>query len=206
MLLVGNWHGVLLSGAAVAAVFAFTRTGYLSVGLHGAFYLFAAGVVCGLFGYAGRALAGTVPPWPSWGFWMVALAALVSYVMGSRAAGQEPKARVPWVVPAALVGFTIAAVVVGAIVSFGGTELSVSRLSMVRTVVTCGLALAMAYAGSHWKRGELGWVAYAAIGLGALKLILEDLRFGNAGTLVVSLLAYGAILVALPKVVGARAS
>jgi hypothetical protein len=36
--------------------------------------------------------------------------------------------------------------------------------------------------------------------MGALKLLVEDLRFGNAGTLVVSLLIYGLILTLLPRV------
>ena len=206
LLLAGNWlllnkelQVALLSVAAIVAVLVFTRTGYLSLGIHGTAYLLAAGAVCGLFGYAGRALAGTVPAWPQWSFWLVAAAGLVSYIVGTRASGNEWKARVLWVVPAAVVGFVIAAVVVGGVVSLTASGLSASRLSMVRTVVTCGMALGMAY-GSHWKRAELGWVAYGAIGLGALKLVLEDLRLGNAGTLVVSLLAYGAILVMLPRV------
>jgi hypothetical protein len=55
------------------------------------------------------------------------------------------------------------------------------------------------YAGSRWNRVELGWVAYGAIGLGALKLVVEDLRFGSAGTLMVSLLFYGLILILLPR-------
>ena len=70
---------------------------------------------------------------------------------------------------------------------------------MVRTVVTCVIALGLGYAGSRWNRVELGWVAYGAIGLGALKLVVEDLRFGSAGTLMVSLLFYGLILILLPR-------
>ena len=204
LLLTVNLQVVLLSVAAVVAVLVFTRTGYLSLGIHGTIYLLAAGAACGLFGYAGRTLAGTVPAWPGWSFWVVAVAGLVSYIVGSRVAGNEWKARVLWVVPAAVVGFAAAAVVVAGVVGLAGSGLSASRLSMVRTVVTCGMALGMAYGGSHWKRAELGWVAYGAIGLGALKLVLEDLRFGNAGTLVVSLLAYGAILVMLPRVMRTR--
>jgi len=205
LLLRGNAHVVLLSLAAVAAAMVFTRTGYLSLGIHGTFYVLAAGTVCGLFGYAGRALAGTVPAWPEWSFWVVALAGLAIYVWGTRASGEGWRARALWVVPAAVVGFALAAVVVAGIAGIGAGELSASRLSMVRTVVTCVLALGMAYAGSRWNRVELGWVAYGAIGMGALKLVLEDLRFGNAGTLMVSLLFYGLILILLPRVGRAEA-
>lgn len=206
LLLRGNGQAVLLSAAAVCAVLVFRRTGYLSLGMHGSFYLLAAGAVCGFFVYAGQALAGTVPAWPGWSFWMVAAAGLASYLVGSRSSGKEWNARALWMVPAAVVGFAVAAAVVAGIAGMGAGELSASRLAMVRTVVTCVAALGLAYAGSRWKRAELGWVAYGAIGLGALKLVLEDLRFGNAGTLMVSLLVYGAILVLLPRVMRDKAA
>ena len=194
-----DWQVLLLSIVAVAAVVVFTRTGYLSLGIHGTFYLLAAGIGCGLFGYAGRALAGTVPGWPRWGFWVTSAAGLASYLLGSRASGTGWRARALWVVPAAVVACALAGALVAGIVGIGVGVLSASRLSMVRTVVTCVMALGLGYAGSRWNRVELGWVAYGAIGLGALKLVAEDLRFGNAGTLVVSLLSYGLILILLPR-------
>jgi hypothetical protein len=201
LLCAGNLRALLLSSAAVAAVALFRRTGYLSLGMHATFYLLAASIVCGLFGYAGRALAGTVPAWPEWSFWVVGIAGCASYVIGSPVRGKGWKGRILWVVPATLVGWAIAALLVAAIAAgVGAAELSASRLSMVRTAVTCLMALGLGYAGSRWSRAELGWVAYGAIGLGALKLLLEDLRFGNAGTLMVSLLFYGLILILLPKV------
>lgn len=67
------------------------------------------------------------------------------------------------------------------------------------TVVICGLALALAFLGSRWKRVELRWVAYTAVSFGTLKLLVEDLRYGNAESLVVSLLFYGLILILLPR-------
>jgi hypothetical protein len=93
----------------------------------------------------------------------------------------------------------VAALVVAGIAGLGVAELNASRLSMVRTAVTCVVALGLGYAGSRWNRMELGWLAYGAIALGALKLVLEDLRFGNAGTLMVSLLFYGLVLIWLPR-------
>lgn len=199
LLLNGDLRVVALSLATMAGVAVFTRTKYLSLGIHGTFYLLAAGKQCGLFGYAWAALAGTVPTWPKWSLLVVAVAGLVSYALGSRGPGEGWRARMLWVVPAAVVGSTLAALVVAGIAGLGAGELSASRLSMVRTMVTCGMALALGYAGSRWNRVELGWVAYGAIGLGALKLVVEDLRFGNAGTLMVSLLFYGLILILLPR-------
>jgi hypothetical protein len=49
------------------------------------------------------------------------------------------------------------------------------------------------------KRAELLWVGYVAIAFGALKLLFEDLRFGNAASLVASLLFYGLILILIPR-------
>jgi hypothetical protein len=81
----------------------------------------------------------------------------------------------------------------------GRLELTASRLSVIRTIVNCALALALGFLGSRWKHVELGWVAYAAVAFGTLKLLFEDLRFGNAASLVVSLLFYGLILILLPR-------
>jgi hypothetical protein len=199
LLLNGNFQAVALSVAAMSAVAIFTRTKYLSLGIHGTLYLLAAGVACGLFNYASGALAGKVPTWPEWSFWVVVLAGLVSYVLGSRVSGEGWRARMLWILPAAVVGSALAALAVAGFAGLGPGQLSASRLSMVRTGVTCVIALGLGYAGSRWNRVELGWVAYGAIGLGALKLLVEDLRFGSAGTLMVSLLFYGLILILLPR-------
>lgn len=196
----GNLRAMLLSLAAIGALGLFTQTRYLSLGIHGALYLLAASMACHLFGYAGRALAGTMPAWPEWGVWVVIVAGSLSYIMGSRARGEKRSTGVLWLVPASLVAFALSAVIVVGFAAQKIVALSASRLSMVRTVVTCLMALALGYLGSQWNRVELRWVSYGAIGLGALKLLGEDLRFGNAGTLMVSLLFYGMVLILLPRV------
>ena len=70
---------------------------------------------------------------------------------------------------------------------------------MVCTIVNCTLALSLGLLGSRCNHVELGWVAYAAVAFGTLKLLFEDLRFGNAASLVVSLLFYGLVLILLPR-------
>lgn len=187
--------------AAVAAAFVYTRTAKLSLGMHASLYLAAAAAVSPLPLYAESALAGSVPSSPDWRLSLVALSALLCYVIGSRYAEAQAKRRLLWVIPAVLVGFTSAALVVVALVGFatGRYALDASHLSVIRTVVNCVLALALGYLGSTWKRVELGWVAYAAVAFGTLKLLFEDLRFGNAASLVVSLLFYGLVLILLPK-------
>ncbi len=187
--------------AAVAAVFGYTRTAKLSLGLHASFYLAAATAVSPLASYVASALAGKVPAAPDWGVWIVAVSAVLCYAIGSRASVDQGKRRLLWVVPAGIAGFATAALVVVAIVWLAASraELTASRLSVIRTIVNCALALALGFLGSYWKRIELGWVAYAAVAFGTLKLLFEDLRFGNAASLVVSLLFYGLILILLPR-------
>jgi len=65
--------------------------------------------------------------------------------------------------------------------------------------MTCSVALILTFCGSRLKRPELLWVAYVAIAFGTLKLLFEDLRFGNAASLVASLLFYGLILILIPQ-------
>jgi hypothetical protein len=193
--------------AAVAAAFVYARNGKLSLGIHASFYLAAACIASGLPIWAASALAGTVPGAPNSGVWILAVSAALCYVLGSQkaqvehAAQDQPRRRLLWVLPAAVVGFAAAALAVVAIVGLAASrvELNASRLSVVRTVVNCALALSLGFLASRWEHLELGWVAYAAVAFGTLKLLFEDLRFGNAASLVVSLLFYGLILILLPR-------
>ena len=187
--------------AAVAAAFVYTRTHKLSVGLHISFYLAAATVVSSLPIYVGNALAGTVPSAPDWDVWILVASAALCYAIASRVLEDQGKRRLLGVVPVTVVGFSAAALAVVTIASLsaGRMELNASRLSVIRTVVNCALALALGFLCSRTKYVELGWVAYAAVAFGTLKLLFEDLRFGNAASLVVSLLCYGLILILLPR-------
>jgi len=187
--------------AAVAAAFVYTRTHKLSVGLHTSFYLAAATAVSSLPAYVGSALAGTVPSVPDWDVWIMVVSAALCYAIASRVREDRRRRRLLWVVPATVVGFSAAALAVVTIASLsaGRMELNASRLSVIRTVVNCALALALGFLCSRTKNVELAWVAYAAVAFGTLKLLFEDLRFGNAASLVVSLLFYGLILILLPR-------
>jgi hypothetical protein len=192
---------IFLSLSSVAATALYARTAKLSLGLHASFNLIAAGAISPLPLYAANALAGTVPSAPDWQISLVALSALACYVAGSRHPEAEIKRRLLWIVPGAVISFTIAALAIAAIVELIAPHLTLdaSRLSVIRTVVNCALALALAFLCLRLHRVELGWLAYASVAFGTLKLLFEDLRFGNAASLVVSLLFYGLVLILLPK-------
>ena len=202
LLFPANFQVPILCLMAAAASFVYTRTRKLSLGMHASFYLVAAAAVSALPAYAESALAGSVPAAPGWTVWMVVISAGVCYATGLWGGKDQGKRQFLWMVPAALVGFAGAALAVAALVWLftSRVQANASRLAVVRTIVNCALAMALGFLGSRWKRVELGWVAYAAVVFGTLKLLFEDLRFGNAASLVVSLLFYGLILILLPRI------
>jgi hypothetical protein len=208
LLLPANLQIPFLCVAAAAATSVYTRTRKLSLGMHASFYLAAATAVSTLPAYAAESLAGNVPGLPDWRVWIVALTAALCYGIGASTEQDQGHRRLLWVTPAALVGFTAAALAIAAIVGLASRqiELAASSLSVIRTVVICAVALTLGLLGSLQRRIELAWLAYAAVALGTLKLLVEDLRFGNAASLVVSLLFYGLILILLPRVAKRRES
>jgi hypothetical protein len=191
-----------LCSAAAAATLVYTRTRKLSLGMHASFYLAAATAVSTLPAYAADAVAENVPGIPDWRVWIVAITAALCYGIGASTYQDQGRRRLLWVTPAALVAFTGASLAIVAIVGLVSRhlELAASSLSVIRTVVICAVALTLGFLGSLQRRIELAWLAYAAVALGTLKLLMEDLRFGNAASLVVSLLFYGLILILLPRV------
>ena len=190
-----------LAVAAALATYLYTRTRKLSLGMHASFYLSAGVAVSSLPVYAADALAQDVAGTPDWRVWVILTSASVCYVIGSRSTEDQRRRRMLWLIPAAVAGFTVTALAVVAIVHLASIygALNASILSMIRTAVICAVALALGFLGAHGKRVELGWLAYITVGLGTLKLFLEDLRFGNAASLVVSLFFYGLILILLPR-------
>ena len=68
-----------------------------------------------------------------------------------------------------------------------------------RTVVLAAGAVLIAWAGSHWKRLQVTPLLYPVLVLGAYRLLMLDLRQDSKSALVLSLLAYGAALILVPR-------
>jgi hypothetical protein len=200
LLLPGEFQIPFLCTAALLTAVLYTRTANLSLGLHASFYLAAAASVSSLPAYVWNSLAGNVPASPDWRAWTVALSAALCYAVESRNEMDRDRRRLLWLLPAGIAAFTVAGWTVAATVraASGQIELAASHLSMIRTVVICLLALVLGIA-SRRRHLELRWIAYAAVAVGTLKLVLEDLRFGNPASLVVSFVFYGLILILLPR-------
>jgi len=191
--------------AAVAAIGLGVRMRSAALDLHGVVYLAGAVTASGLLAYGGRALAGVLPPAPGALPILAAAAALLSTALVSRYPGERSGERLLRLLPAVVAVYAIAALAVGALVRViapGGAP-TLPQLSVIRTLVTCAAALLLASGGARFERRELVWMAYAAAVLGSLKLVLEDLRFGNTQSLAASLLIYGAVLILIPRLVRA---
>jgi hypothetical protein len=204
LLLPGPLPALWLALAAVAAVSIGVRWPRMTISFHGAVFVAAAAVVSGLLEYAGRALAGDLPPGsPGWRILITAAATGVCYAIAARSLPEKD----PWTqrllrlvlaAPAAFVAAALA-VILCALALTLVTSMSPPLLAATRTLVMCLAALALALAGSRWKRIELAWLAYAFIAFCTVKLLFEDLRSGSAGSLAASLFFYGMAWVLVPR-------
>jgi len=75
----------------------------------------------------------------------------------------------------------------------------VSQVAVIRTLITCVVALALAFSGSRWQRTELVWIAYGILGLVTAKLLFEDLQHGHPGSTAVSIFLYAVTLILVPR-------
>jgi len=201
LLFPSNASALVFCLLGAGAVLLYRRNGDLGVALHASLYLAAAAVLSPFVSFAREALASAVPGLPHWTVWIVLASALFCYWIAPHSAGENWRRRLLWLIPAGLasVGFTALAVALLHALMSNRFALTPSHTAGIRTIATCFVALALGFLASRFKRPELGWLAYGAVGLGALKLFVEDLRFGNAASLVVSLLFYGLILIFLPR-------
>ncbi|MGB9407947.1 MAG: hypothetical protein WCA89_10440, partial [Terracidiphilus sp.] len=72
-------------------------------------------------------------------------------------------------------------------------------IAFIRTLALCALALALAFAGSRWRRIELTRIAYATLALVAAKLLFEDLRQGRLEFIAASIFLFAITLIAVPR-------
>jgi hypothetical protein len=191
----------LLSVAAILATLAGVRTDRLTLEFHGLLYLAAAAFASGLLEYAVRALAGTFPNAPGWMVWLVAASVLLCYAVGGRFPGELWKQRLIRLLSAILAASAAATLLVSALVWLAAVVITpgVSHIAVIRTLITCALALTLAFAGSRWHHVELVWTAYGTLALVTAKLLFEDLPHGHSGSIAVSISLYAVALIIVPR-------
>jgi hypothetical protein len=135
-------------------------------------------------------------------------AAIGSAILLLGSAGEETIARrTAWVLFVGLAGWNgtgmLAWLLSTAIAGFAARGPLSATLA---TVLLCSLALTVAWIGRRRVRSELVWLVPPLLMLTAYKLLAEDLRHGQTWTMVVSLLAFGAVLLMLPRLLQKRCS
>ncbi len=192
------------ASAAVWSVLAIAclAAGRLHLSWYGCLYLLSAVVASDAFNEATRSVLGGADTHvvlvPVLG---AAAVALVCYLLALRNSPNR-------IVRAILAGFafwllsgTVAAVLTTLYHELFGAVASHAYCATLRTGVLAAGAVALSFAIILWKRTELVPLIFVAMGFGAYRLLLIDLRQDTKPALVLSLLVYGAALMFLPRLV-----
>jgi hypothetical protein len=80
-----------------------------------------------------------------------------------------------------------------------GLTADLARLAAARTVVAVAIAFSLALVRRRLERPELTWIAWLALALGGVELLLVELPNGRPSTLLVSFVLFGAGLILVPR-------
>lgn len=206
---------ILLSGTAaawvwpalaIACIWAGGSFGRLTLQAHGAIYLLLALAGSGAFGETASLLldAGLWPGERQVALWTGLAAAAAAYALVASYDGRASwNAQAVRITVAASFAWMAAGVAAGALTGayhlVFGAEATHAYCATVRTGVLAGLSLLLAFAAPRWNRAELSRLIYPAMLLAGYRLLVEDLHQGHKGALFLSLLVYGGVLMALPR-------
>ena len=186
-------------GLAAIAVAAFASR--LAIRLHGLVYLLAAAIVSGLLDSAFHALAGGLPAHLAPGASFVAACAMACYAAGIHEPQQNRRQQLLHLAAASMAALALAALLLQGLLYLAALRIALlaHHVAFLRTLVLCALALTLAKAGSRWRRVELTRIAYATLGLLALKLLMEDLPLGHLELIAASIFLFAITLFTLPR-------
>ena len=192
---------------AVACVWAGGFFGRLTLQVHGAIYLLLALLSSGALLEAATFVVDSAT-WPgerTSALFTGALAAGLCYLLAlrhgrSRAEWNFQALRLAMATTLAWLSAGIAAgLLTAAYHAIWGQPASHAYCATLRTTVVAGAALLLAWGGSHWNNLEFLRLIYPAMLLGAYRLLMLDLHQDRTPALFLSLLVYGAALIALPR-------
>jgi hypothetical protein len=166
--------------------------------VHGLIYLLAAFIASGLSVFVFNALAGALPAAPVWSVFLVTACAVACYAVAKPFPAERLGQRILRLLPALLAVCAIAALLVQGLFALG-IAADAYHIAFIRSIVTCALALALAFSGSRWQRVELSWIAYTTLVFVAAKLLFEDLRHGQLGFIAASIFVFAVTLIAVPR-------
>lgn len=186
---------------ALASLVAFLTESRRTLQLHGLIFLLVATIASGLMEYAFHALTGTPSASLTLSVCLVAACAIVCSAAGKRGSTESWMQQLISLATAALAVFALAALLVEGLLRLVALRWppEAHHVAFIRTLVLCALALALAKAGSRWRRSELTRIAYAVLGLVAAKQLLEDLPLGHLEVIAASIFLFAITLIALPR-------
>ena len=211
--LVGSWlvlpePGFAWAGIGVLFAVLGTRDKHAALPLHAAVCAFSAALGSGLFAVVLDAFwaspRASLRPLdlPSFGALGVALFAYLAPLEPTRArslwAGSAAK-TLALAVSVAGVGALLVALTLGPVGGGTGSGADAGRVAALRTAILAGSALGLSALSRLPRFREAGYLVYPVLGLGALKLLLQDFPNGRALTLFVALALFGAASVLAPR-------
>lgn len=191
-----------LSIVAVASGWMGLRLQRLLPVYQSAVYLGTAALLSGLAQWEVSCVGGTISSRPTWAACIVALSVLSCFGIVERWTGEQWNLKVLKSLVALLAVSAVVAASIFAVVKLAirGELPNLSHVAVVRTLMLCLFALLLAYAGSRWRRVELVWTAYGALAFLTAKLLLEDIRHGQSGSIAISICLYAVALIIVPRV------
>ena len=210
LLLVGSylalsprWTVALLGAAGIAATAAAIRMQRLTLKFHALACLAAAAFTSGLLATIAQSMMGA-PEFVTSGALAVragfvaacAIACYASVLLWPRETRFEELFSLPL---ATLAAASAMALLVVAFARIGAAGTGAHQLAVIRTLVTCAMALALAWGGSRRQRSELATLAWVALVFVAFKLLFEDLRHGHLGFTAASIFLFAITLLIVPR-------
>jgi hypothetical protein len=215
---------ILLGDGAAAAVWFLLALACIGAGriwgrftleMHGGIYLWLGLLLAGVWRASTRFLLGpdvwpdAVPP----ALWLGALVAAGSYLLAVRPSRSLDRGWNVHAFRVALAGVLVwlvlslaAASLTGLYHEFWGDAAGGSYCATLRTSAVVGITLLLAWGGSRLGFRDLAQLVYPLMLLGGYRLLTDDLHQDRKAALFLSLLLYGAALMALPRLRRARAT
>lgn len=202
LLLPPQLAAVTLGLAGVCAIFLGVRLGAFPIELNGVIYLSAATAASGLVQYAYGVLAGSLSVNPDWTSVTIALCAVLCYASVQESEGENWQHQALHFISALLAALAVLALLAHGLVALTARLIVLGdhHLALVRTIALCVMALSLALGGAVWHRPEMKRIAYLAMALVALKLLLEDMRHGHLAFTAASISLFAITLIAVPRV------
>lgn len=195
------WAIACLALASISSAVIAVRICCITLESHGIIYLTVAVAACGMLEYSFQALAGVMPAKVSWSVFLVSACALLCYIAAREREGEAWQQQALHLVPALFAVCAIAGLTAQGTLWLVALRIDPAafHVAFIRTLILCAIAVALAFAGSRWRRPEMTRIAYGALAFVAAKLFFEDLRHGHMEFIAGSIFLFALTLIGVPR-------